>query len=58
MSKEVLNFGLDLSEFEESRLMTLIIYLHWKDEGAHYQSVGASSNPTKVGELDFTVKFR
>jgi hypothetical protein len=36
MSKEVLNFGLDPSELEESRLMTLTIYLHWKEEGARY----------------------
>jgi hypothetical protein len=58
MSKEVLNFGLDLSKLEESQLMTLITCLHWKDKDAQYQSAGASSNPTKVGGPDFTGKYR
>jgi hypothetical protein len=54
MSKEVLNFGLALSKLEESRLMTLITCLNWKDEDAQCRSVGASSNPTKVGGPDMT----
>jgi hypothetical protein len=58
MSKEVLNFGLDLSKLEESQLMTLITCLHWKDKGAQYRSAGASSNPTKVGGPDSTGKYR
>jgi hypothetical protein len=58
MSKEILNFGLDLSKLEENRLTDLTTYPLWKEEGAHYQLVGTSSNPTKVGGLDFTGKCR
>jgi hypothetical protein len=36
MSKGLLNFGLDFSELEESQLMILTTYLHWKEEGACY----------------------
>jgi hypothetical protein len=58
MSKEALNHGLDLSKFEENQLMTPTICPVWKEEGTHYQSTSTSSNPTKVGQPDFTGKCR
>jgi hypothetical protein len=58
MSKEALNHGSDLSRLDENQLMTPTICPLWKEEGAHYRSANASSNPTKVGEPDFTGKYR
>jgi hypothetical protein len=58
MSKEVLNFVSDLSKLEENQLMTLTTCPLWKEEGAHYQSTGTSSNPIKVGGPDFIGKCR
>jgi hypothetical protein len=58
MSKEALSHGSDLSKLDENQLITPIICLLWKEEDVHYRSTGASLNPTKVGEPDFTGKYR
>jgi hypothetical protein len=58
MSKEVLNLGSDLSKLEENQLMTHTTCPLWKEEGAHYRSASTFSNPTRVGEPDFTGKYR
>ena len=55
MLKEVHDFGLDPSELEESQSMMPTIFLHQKEEGAHYQLVDTSLNPIKDQRLDFTV---
>jgi hypothetical protein len=49
ISKETIIFGLALLRLEESQLLTLITYLHWRDEGAQCPSAGISSNPTRMG---------
>ena len=56
MSREVHNFVLDPSQLEEIQSMMPTIYLHWKEEGAHYQLVDTSSNPIEGQRLGFTGK--
>jgi len=58
MLREVNNFGLDPSELEERQLMMPTICIHWKEEGAHYQLVGTSSNPIRGQRIEFTGKNR
>jgi hypothetical protein len=57
MSKKALNHASDLLKLEENQSMTPIICPLWKEEGSHYLSASTSSNPIKVGELDFTGKY-
>jgi hypothetical protein len=47
MSKGIHNFDLDPSKLEGSHSMMPTIYLHWKEEGVHYQLAGTSSNPMR-----------
>jgi hypothetical protein len=58
MSKEAPDHGSGLSRLEKNQLMNPTICPLRKEEGAHYRSADASSNPTKVGEPDFTGKYR
>jgi hypothetical protein len=56
-SREALKHGSELSNLDENQLITPTICPLWKGEGTHYRSAVASSNPTKVGEPDFTGKY-